>query len=451
MGKRCLLLVLFLAVSLVGWSANPTGNSLQLFRGRAAISRNGGTNWLELGPEPIGVKVGYMVRTEGDSRAEIRMADGSIYRAKGDSVFTLMDWGITMQVGDLWLILPTRQSTFQVVSPTAICGVLGTNFDVRVDRFGQTQVRVFSGIVSTKAREDKRNRQLVLQRGMMAAISDKTKTPEKYQKLDPDLIETQVRGEWERSAYSKVRTGSIIGPGLPGKVGLPPIRAPMSEEPVRQNVEEEERTSKTGIPEGEPGDIRDQMNFFQSLHEQRLRERIVRERMTPQGGLAPWEKTSVPIPGEVSRKGFPDDHQFPTDFSPFREQPLPREMDRQGHGRMFGQNAPIPTGIQNERQLQSEILSTRSRIVMVQNRIAQLTTEIEAYAAKLTQISHARLRNPSPADSTRVGTIRTEVGAGLTADQIRNQIGTLKFQLADLREQQQKLVYRLNDLRNRLY
>ena len=74
-------LILFLIAGQgIGWGEDNI--TFQLLRGQAALSRNGGSNWLDLGPEPINVRIQDMLRTGGETRGELHFPDGSLFRVK---------------------------------------------------------------------------------------------------------------------------------------------------------------------------------------------------------------------------------------------------------------------------------------------------------------------------------------------------------------------------------
>jgi len=86
-----LLTVALLAVSVCAMAAKPAEILFTLQRGRAALSRTNGTNWLDLGPQPVVVKFQDKLRTEGETRGELKYPDGSVFRITSNSVLTLLD------------------------------------------------------------------------------------------------------------------------------------------------------------------------------------------------------------------------------------------------------------------------------------------------------------------------------------------------------------------------
>ncbi|MDD3148843.1 MAG: FecR family protein, partial [Candidatus Riflebacteria bacterium] len=127
--------------------------------GRAVISRTSGSTWLALQQaQPVELKPGDMVNVEGDGRGELRFPDGTTARLKNNAMLTIMRYGINQRLGNIWLNVRRGSDIFKVVTPLGSCSVLGTSFDVYVDRFGKSAVRVFSGLVAVRAADDSRNR-----------------------------------------------------------------------------------------------------------------------------------------------------------------------------------------------------------------------------------------------------------------------------------------------------
>lgn len=127
----------------------PTTPLLLPVRGTIEISRDGGASWQPLTADTQ-LSLRDLIRTGPDSRAELRYPDGSMFRLKSDSMVTILSDGIQLQVGESWYNLRKQGKTFQVITPTTVCGVLGTEFSVTVAPDGATTVRVFEGQVQVE-------------------------------------------------------------------------------------------------------------------------------------------------------------------------------------------------------------------------------------------------------------------------------------------------------------
>lgn len=406
-----------LLTCLIGWSATVAfcaaadeTMTFQLLRGRAALSRNGGNTWLDLGPEPIAVRFQDMLRSEGDARAELKYPDGSLLRIRSNTRMTLLKTGVQLQVGECWFGLKKQPGTFQVTTPTTLCGVLGTTFDVIADRFGRTRVRVFEGIVSVKAHGDARNRQLVLQRGMTTSVSEREHTGDVVKRFDPAGEDARIQTEWRNIVPMKIGPGRAEMPR-----GLPPMKPSTAEgwKPVYRQEPTEvavpagpDAVEKKEQPEEawqDTSSARASADFFQKMRDRRLHldERRKDDEAARDSLLPDTASASLELDGAALSEGI---------------------------GARFGQARSGALGATGQPALREEYLRNRSQLVMVQDEITRLLSEIE--------------------------TLKTRLSAGgsesLTVDQIRERLGGLTESLNSSRERQSRLFQRLENLRNRL-
>ena len=448
-----LFLVFFLLGALFAASAEEN-TTFQLLRGRVSLSRNGGSTWLDLGPEPINVSIQDMLRTEGETRGELHFPDGSLFRLKSNSVVTILADGLLIQVGESWLNLKKQGRTFQVITPTTVCGVLGTTFDVAVDKFGRTQVRVFEGLVSVKSCDDQRRRQLVLQRGMQTTVRNRGFTGDQIQKFDPGAVETQINRDWNRKSLSPIKVG-------PGRSGLPPIRPSLSDgfRSLKKDDQMGRPTKDQNLDENGPeSDVRGRMNFFEGLREQRLKER---EKIGDRTGDRKPDSG-----GDTFRQQYPG--------KPFANdgKPVDPNLLREGHGRPFGQSTPSATGLQDERMLQEEILKVQNDLAKIQGETKQAESELDSLKKKAAELGSKQGAKPGTNQGTNQGTKENGRQGGtqestsshavpsstgnpptnesLSLSETRDRIQKVLERLSTLREQQRKLLSRLTDLRNRL-
>lgn len=383
--------------------------TFQLLCGRAALSRNGGSTWLDLGPEPIAVRIQDMLRSEGDARAELKFPDGSLMRIRSNTRLTLLKGGVQLQVGECWFNLKKQPGIFQVMTPSTLCGVLGTTFDVSVDRFGRTQVRVFDGIVSAKAHGDSRNRQLVLQRGMMTSVINREHTGDQIRRFDASGEDTRIQSEWKNIIPMK------FGPGRPEMPqGLPPMRQSTAEgwKPVfrqtGQKTAEVGEAGEKGVeeleePEEPVNSARAGVEFFQKMQERRMhiRETGSNEQAAPYG-LPPEKATDARLLDDAALS--------------------------EGIGAHFGQTGSGAPGATGQAALREEYLRTRNQLVIVQDQLSQTLSEITAQKARL-----------DAAGSDNAAMI-----------QARERLSGLTEALKNSRERQSRLLQRLEILRNRL-
>lgn len=229
--KTCIILLGFLLLTSLA-EAQHDKYFFTTLAGRAVISRTSGSTWLALQKaQPVELKPGDMVNVEGDGRGELRFPDGTIVKMKNNAMITIMRYGIDQRLGYVWLNVRRSSDIFKVVTPLGSCSVLGTSFDVDVDRFGKTKVRVFSGLVAVRAADDSRNRQLVLQPGMRTTLSDKAKVADKPEKFQHSTMAAQLTSEWEPRNFAAEPTPPALQPAM--EPDLPPALQPAVQAPAK--------------------------------------------------------------------------------------------------------------------------------------------------------------------------------------------------------------------------
>lgn len=356
-----LLMILFALVS-INAEAQHDKYFFRTIEGRAVLSRTGGSTWLALQQvQPIELKPGDIVNVEGDGRGELTFPDGTLVRMKNNAMVTLMRYGINLRLGNVWLNVRRSSDMFKVITPLGSCSVLGTSFDVDVDRFGKTLVRVFSGIVAVRAVADARNRQLVLQPGMRTMVSDNSKVADKPEKFQGSTIETSLISEWEsrsmvnQSSPSEFKligrsqaTPPAMQPAAPAIImpppALPPIRpeiqtGQMDLPPVNEIVE----GIKPVIAEGKTVIIaRQRSDFLEMLRQQKLaRDSVIGGRFEPED-----------------------------------------EMRKEQHGSELGQNNRLTFNIRDDASLSREYYNLRNRLLRVQSQIRQTELQVAAMVAQ---------------------------------------------------------------------
>lgn len=241
MCRYLVTLTLLISCLLIPSSANAQHDKYYFnnLTGRAVISRTAGSTWLVLQKaQPVELKPGDLVNVEGNGRGELRFPDGTIARLKNNAMVTVMRFGVTLRLGNIWLNVRRGSDIFKVVTPLGSCSVLGTSFDVDVDRYGKTLVRVFSGLVAVRAVSDSRNRQLVLQPGMRTTVTDNTKVADKPEKFQSSTLETSLISEWEARNFADQSTPPALQPALQPAIQttsqrvLPPALQPAEPAPV---------------------------------------------------------------------------------------------------------------------------------------------------------------------------------------------------------------------------
>ncbi len=372
--------------------------------GRAVLSRTSGSTWLSLQQaQPVEVKPGDMINVEGDGRGELRFPDGSSVRMKNNAMITIMRYGINQRLGNVWLNIRRSSDIFKVVTPLGSCSVLGTSFDVDVDRYGKTKVRVFSGLVAVRAAEDSRNRQLVLQPGMHTTLSEKTKVADKPEKFQAPTIETSLNSEWEARNFAAAAPSALEQTRpLQHDSRIPPALQPAA--PAPGSVQPSPVQS---MPEVEPGAIE-------------------APPVGPLGGASTGSEASLP----PIRPELQSDLQLPAAddvikgiepsqlkdgeimslarqraafLEMLRQQKIDRdsviggsfkereEMAKDLHGQESGQRARLPFSISDNESLDREMWLVRNRMLRVQSQLRQKELEIaDLIRQNITTPSHQR-------------------------------------------------------------
>ncbi len=100
----------------------------------------------------MGLKKGDTVRLLGDSRALIELNDGSTVYLNKDTEISLPSarYDMTMLVGEIFAMMKPQKKAFEICTPSAILGVIGTDFDARVTEKKETILQVLKGKVSFK-------------------------------------------------------------------------------------------------------------------------------------------------------------------------------------------------------------------------------------------------------------------------------------------------------------
>lgn len=121
-------------------------HTITLLRGTASIFKVNGDSWtpLEVG-KSVDIVINDKIKTGENTRAEMKFPDGSIFKMKSNTIAALLKAGIQLQVGESWFNIQKQGSTFQVVTPTTVCGVLGTTFSVSVAANGDTETMLYTG------------------------------------------------------------------------------------------------------------------------------------------------------------------------------------------------------------------------------------------------------------------------------------------------------------------
>ncbi|PIZ17040.1 hypothetical protein COY51_01310 [Candidatus Desantisbacteria bacterium CG_4_10_14_0_8_um_filter_39_17] len=145
------------------------------------------------------------LKTEGKSRAEMTLVDGSILRIKEKTLIEIKDVredstakkkGSKFQLlfGKLWarVMKVAPDSTFEIITPTAVVGVRGTEFSINVDPALGTKVSVFEGSVEVRTEVKEEVKSILLGRGQTIEVG-----PDRILTV-PKSLEEDDRQEWKQ-------------------------------------------------------------------------------------------------------------------------------------------------------------------------------------------------------------------------------------------------------------
>lgn len=334
------------------------------YSGRSVLSRTQGATWLALQPgQTMELHPGDIVNVEGDGRGEIVFPDGTSVRMKNNAMVTLMRYSINLRMGYVWLNVRRSADVFKVITPMGSCSVLGTSFDVDVDKFGKARVRVFKGIVAVRAADDKKNKQLVLQQGMHTLLSSSEKVADKPDKFQYQSIEASMNNEWEIRSYrgltsqspkagktaaeifaERTRVDEPSAPVILNENELPVIRSEkqleMEFKPIEKILDKE--PASIDKPERVKIIARQRSEFAEMLRQQQL------------------ERDSV-IGFSIPEKA---------------------EMMKDGHAMSFGESSRTDSSITDHASLEREYLLLKNRLLRVQSQIRQSEMEIGSLCSK---------------------------------------------------------------------
>lgn len=367
MNRKLILAIVALLFSSSGLFAQHDRFFFRLLEGRGQLSRTNGSTWLALQEiQPVDLVPGDMVQVGANGRGLIFYPDGTTIKIKNNALVTLLRDGIQLRLGYALLQVRRRADIFKVFTPLGSCHVLGTSFDVDVNRFGRSEIRVFEGIVAVRANDDKRNRQLVLQADMKTVVNDSSKVADQPDRFQAAALMTSINSEW--ASRSLIKTDRLVPPSIDG--GLPPIRDEVDDAvsglpPVTEVIEE--------FYADTPEEIRiDTIARQRSGFHQMLRERHLNRDATIGSSL--------------------EDND---------------EMRRRMHGYEIGQYNRPTSMIGDQDSLDRESYTMRNRLLRVQSQIRQAEIEIG---------SMINQNNPSPAHLRRISSLQHQM-RGLEEEQ----------------------------------
>jgi len=100
----------------------------------------------------LAIRKGDTLVTQGDSRALIRLNDGSFLYVNRETTlnFASTKFNLALRIGEIFAMMKPQPKTYTILTPSALLGVIGTEFDAKVTGQKQTILQVLKGKVSFK-------------------------------------------------------------------------------------------------------------------------------------------------------------------------------------------------------------------------------------------------------------------------------------------------------------
>jgi hypothetical protein len=129
----------------------PACAEVKNIRGTALIFRNGEEQGIAAFPG-MSLMNGDRLRLIGTSLALIELNDGSsLYLNKETEIqFPTTDYPLALSIGELFATMKPQKEVFEIRTPSAVLGVIGTDFDAKVTEKKETVLHVLKGKVSFK-------------------------------------------------------------------------------------------------------------------------------------------------------------------------------------------------------------------------------------------------------------------------------------------------------------
>ena len=142
-----LFLGLMLAIPNLAAATDASGITLQNISGEVLL-KNNGNPLFELTACEQKLAIGDVVQTTRGSHCTINFHDKAIATINPSSLVEIQDDSFRLKIGDTWLFFKKDGSKFKVLTPSAVIGVRGTVFDVRVVLSGRSDVKLYEGEIN---------------------------------------------------------------------------------------------------------------------------------------------------------------------------------------------------------------------------------------------------------------------------------------------------------------
>lgn len=156
-------------------SVSRADTSLAEATGKVFYLKAGASTWAQVARGQL-LTPGDQVRTGSGSRAAIAFEDGSKIELGPNGSFILQDAGpkgssVKLGLGSLraW-VQKALSKRFEIRTPTAVCSVRGTEFQVDVNQSGNTSVQMFTGLLAVG---DQKGNEVLLKDNQSVNVTDR--------------------------------------------------------------------------------------------------------------------------------------------------------------------------------------------------------------------------------------------------------------------------------------
>lgn len=150
----------------------------------------------------MAIKRGDTLITQGDSRAFIRLNDGSILYVNKETTldFEPANSSLGLNIGEIFAIMKPQKKSYTIQTPSALLGVIGTEFNTKVTEDKQTTLQVIKGSVYFK---NETGQTVVKKKKQVEAKSDTRPVP-------VPITDIRTISSWTGSISPYYRKGGFI-------------------------------------------------------------------------------------------------------------------------------------------------------------------------------------------------------------------------------------------------
>ena len=131
------------------WINTPICAEIRAVKGEVLVSHNKNDEGVEVFPG-MALRKGDTLRVAEKSLALVELTDGSLFYLNRKTEFRFSDsqYPVHLSAGEFFAMMKPQRSVFRIQTPSAVLGVIGTDFDARVTNENKTVLKVLKGKVS---------------------------------------------------------------------------------------------------------------------------------------------------------------------------------------------------------------------------------------------------------------------------------------------------------------